>query len=131
MNQPSAVAPSAFNVTCPGCGQRLRFSVVAEMPPRLRIQCSSCKTTFGVRRPGVEPGQLSAASLGEAAPTYLAFPVTNPPAGDTLPRMSPGSTPVDGPRPRAVDEPAFPPEATIAGRYRGVRFIARGGMGEV
>jgi hypothetical protein len=30
-----------------------------------------------------------------------------------------------------VDEPAFPPEATIAGRYRVVRFIARGGMGEV
>jgi eukaryotic-like serine/threonine-protein kinase len=133
MSQHSSVSPSSFNVTCPGCGLRLRFSVAAEMPPRLRIQCSSCKATFGVRRPGVEPGQPSAAgSLGEAPPTYLAFPITNPSSstGQTLPQsMAPaGTAPV---RPRALDEPAFPPEATIAGRYRVVRFIARGGMGEV
>jgi len=132
MNQSTSVSPSSFNVTCPGCGQRLRFSVNAEMPPRLRIQCSSCKTTFGVRRPGVEPAQPSAAgSLGESPPTYLAFPVTQSAsvAGETLPK-----TPSAGPaavRRRAIDEPCFPPDATIAGRYRVVRFIARGGMGEV
>jgi tetratricopeptide (TPR) repeat protein/tRNA A-37 threonylcarbamoyl transferase component Bud32/TolB-like protein len=97
------------------------------MPVRLRIQCSSCKTTFGVRRPGVEPAQ--AVSAG-AAPTYLAFPVPGiSSAGNSLPPMTAASDPAA--RPRSVDEPAFAPEATIAGRYRVVRFIARGGMGEV
>jgi len=131
MSQTSSVSPSSFNVTCPGCGQRLRFSVISEMPPRLRIQCSSCNATFGVRRPGVEPAQPTVAgSLGESPPTYLAFPVSQASAaGVTLPK-----TPSDGPAavgPRAIDEPCFPPDSTIAGRYRVVRFIARGGMGEV
>ncbi len=129
MSQHSSVSPSSFNVTCPGCGLRLRFSVAAEMPPRLRIQCSSCKSTFGVRRPGVEPAQPSTAgSLGETPPTYLAFPVSAT-SGDATPRtpsVLPGAV-----RPRAIDEPSFASEATIAGRYRVVRFIARGGMGEV
>ncbi|HKI03481.1 MAG TPA: tetratricopeptide repeat protein [Thermoanaerobaculia bacterium] len=126
MSQQSLALPSSFNVTCPGCGARLRFSV-AEMPPRLRIQCSSCQTTFGVRRPGVEPAQSSASvSIGETPPTYLAFPVpTHPTSAGTASAVA-AST-----RPHSMDEPAFPPEATIAGRYRVVRFIARGGMGEV
>src|SRR6185295_9021886 len=133
MSQHSSLSPASFNVTCPGCSVRLRFSVAAEMPPRLRIQCSSCKTTFGVRRPGVEPAQPSTAgSLGETPPTYLAFPVTNPPSttGESLQRTvaSTGAAPS---RPRAVDEPALDPESAVAGRYRVVRFIARGGMGEV
>ena len=131
MNQQSAVSPSSFNVTCPGCGLRLRFSVAAEMPPRLRLQCSSCKTTFGVRRPGTEPSQPSTASIGEAAPTYIAFPASHPATGQTIPPAASGSTPAARPRPRPVDEPTFAPEASIAGRYRVVRFIARGGMGEV
>ena len=97
MSQQSLASPSSFNVTCPGCGTRLRFAVVAEMPPRLRIQCSSCKTTFGVRRPGVEPAQASATgasgSIGETPPTYIAFPVSGSPsstgtAGDTVARMT-------------------------------------------
>src|SRR5262245_58355814 len=128
MTQHSSVSPSSFNVTCPGCGVRLRFSVAAEMPPRLRIQCSSCKTTFGVRRPGTPSGQPSAAgSIGEPPPTYLAFPVhPASTAGESVLRTG---TAVAGPRP--PDAPAFPPEATIAGRYRVVRFLARGGMVEV
>lgn len=129
MTQHSAVSPSSFNVTCPGCGVRLRFSVVSEMPPRLRIQCSSCKTTFGVRRPGTAPGQPSiAGSIGETPPTYLAFPVPHPGSttGESVLR-----TATTAARPRPMDEPSFAPDATIAGRYRVVRFIARGGMGEV
>ena len=113
MTQPSSASPSFFNVSCPGCGQRLRFALGAEMPPRMRIQCSSCRNTFAVRRPGVEPAQPSiAGSLGESPPTYVGFPVSQ---SSSL----------------AGDEPSFPPDAVIAGRYRVVRFIARGGMGEV
>ncbi|HEV8582872.1 MAG TPA: tetratricopeptide repeat protein [Thermoanaerobaculia bacterium] len=128
MTQHSSVSPSSFNVTCPGCGVRLRFSVASEMPPRLRIQCSSCQTTFGVRRPGTAPGEPSTAgSIGETPPTYLAFPA-HPASttGESVLRTATASA-----RPRRVDEPAFAPETTIAGRYRVVRFIARGGMGEV
>ncbi|HEY7213660.1 MAG TPA: tetratricopeptide repeat protein [Thermoanaerobaculia bacterium] len=128
MTQPSSVSPSFFNVNCPGCGQRLRFAVAAEMPARMRIQCSSCQSTFAVRRPGVEPAQVSTAgSLGDAPPTYVGFPVSQSSSltGGT-------KTPSLGPvRPRALDEPSFAPDAMIAGRYRVVRFVARGGMGEV
>ena len=133
MSQQSLASPSSFNVTCPGCGTRLRFAVMAEMPPRLRIQCSSCKTIFGVRRPGADPAQAAAGSIGETPPTYLAFPVSSGTGsgGNTLPRMTATSPEAPRPRPAAIDEPAFPPETEIAGRYRVVRFIARGGMGEV
>ena len=45
-------AATAFQITCPHCGQRLRFATGAEVPGRIRIQCSACGTTFAVRRPG-------------------------------------------------------------------------------
>ncbi len=127
MTQPSSVSPSFFNVSCPGCGQRLRFAVAAEMPARMRIQCSSCQSTFAVRRPGVEPAQVSTTgSLGDAPPTYLGFPVSQSSS------LADGTrTPLGPVRPRSLDEPSFAPEAMIAGRYRVVRFVARGGMGEV
>src|SRR6185295_10297032 len=129
MTQPSSVSPSFFNVSCPGCGQRLRFAVAAEMPARMRIQCSSCQSTFAVRRPGVEPAQASTAgSLGDAPPTYLGFPVSQSSSLTGGGTRTPSLGPV---RPRAHDEPSFAPEAMIAGRYRVVRFVARGGMGEV
>jgi eukaryotic-like serine/threonine-protein kinase len=113
MDQRSSAQPTtAFAVTCPGCGQRLRCTVTAETPARLRLQCSSCKTTFGVRRPGTDSSQLSAT------------------ASTTQPVPLPGSPAVSRSR-RAGDEPGFRPGDLIADRYRVVRFIARGGMGEV
>src|SRR5918999_3303837 len=129
MTQPSSAPPSFFNVRCPGCGERLRFGVGAEMPPRMRIQCSSCRNTFAVRRPGVEPAQASiAGSLGESPPTYVGFPVSQSPslAGGDVRTPSLGAVP-----PRVGDEPSFQTDTVIAGRYRVLRFIARGGMGEV
>ena len=47
-----------------------------------------------------------------------------------MPRMTGVAAAVQS-HPKAVNEPAFVPETSIAGRYRVVRFIARGGMGEV
>jgi tetratricopeptide (TPR) repeat protein/tRNA A-37 threonylcarbamoyl transferase component Bud32 len=137
MTQPSATA--SFNVVCPGCGQKLRFALGQETPPRLRIRCTGCSTTFAVRRPGAEAGTATLA--GEAPPTLDGFPITTsvpvPKPGATdptslLPSIGPTPSSVRHARqPRQEEEPAFSPGEMIGGRYRVVRFIARGGMGEV
>lgn len=132
MSQNTTVSPSSFHVTCPGCGVRLRFSVGAEMPPRLRIQCSSCQAVFAVRRPGAGPEpDVTQGSIGSTPPTYVAFPATplSAASGGSLPQAS--AAPPSGNRQKALDAPAFSPGEVLAGRYRVERFIARGGMGEV
>ncbi|HEX7181858.1 MAG TPA: tetratricopeptide repeat protein [Thermoanaerobaculia bacterium] len=132
MTQPS-VSPSFFTVNCPGCGRKLRFAVDAQTPGRLRIQCSSCGKIFGVRRPGADATQLSMS--GETPPTLVGMPVPVP--TQAIPQEATGPLPsrTDGSvltfsRGRG-ETPAFAPEERIAERYRVVRFIARGGMGEV
>jgi len=120
MSQHSATA-SSFTATCPGCGQKLRFALAADMPARLRIQCSLCKAFFAVRRPGAPGEGASQLSMsGETAPTLVGMPVqpATPPTAPVLP-------------PARRDNASFAPGAVIAGRYRVSRFIARGGMGEV
>ncbi len=117
MSQPSSAATSSFTVVCPGCGQRLRFSIGAETPPRVRILCSACNHQFGVRRPGADPSQGDVTIAGATPPTLTGTPVT---AAPTQPMA-----------PRPHGEPAFAPGEKIAERYRVVRFLARGGMGEV
>lgn len=140
MTRTSANAAS-FNVTCPGCHQKLRFLVSPEMPARLRIQCSACSTAFSVRRPGADP--KDAPQTGTAPPTLVGMPVqavqeTSRPVIDeptsSLPRSVLSGIPSSsgGPVPARREEgPAFSPGTLLAGRYRIVRFIARGGMGEV
>ena len=71
MSQHSAPA-SSFTATCPGCGLKLRFALGPDMPARLRIQCSSCKMVFAVRRPGADASQLS--MTGATPPTLIGMP---------------------------------------------------------
>jgi tetratricopeptide (TPR) repeat protein len=139
MTRTSANAAS-FNVTCPGCHQKLRFLVSPEMPARLRIQCSACSTAFSVRRPGADPND--ATQTGTPPPTLVGMPVQAP-----LQETRQNGAEPTSPLPRSVlsgipsssgavsakreEGPAFLPGALLAGRYRIVRFIARGGMGEV
>ncbi|HEX3126746.1 MAG TPA: tetratricopeptide repeat protein, partial [Thermoanaerobaculia bacterium] len=85
-----------------------------------------------VRRPGADAGN---ATLGGASPPTLdGFPIQAPTpkpgaAQSLLPSIGP--TPSAVRRSRQDDEPAFSPGEMIGARYRVVRFIARGGMGEV
>jgi tetratricopeptide (TPR) repeat protein/tRNA A-37 threonylcarbamoyl transferase component Bud32 len=131
MSQPTATA-SSFTVTCPGCGQKLRFALSPDMPARLRIQCYSCRMIFAVRRPGAEAAHQS---LSGEPPTLVGMPVpASRPGSDeaTSPLPSRGGLTTVAPSSRSrAENPAFAAGDMIAQRYRVARFIARGGMGEV
>ncbi|HYU34019.1 MAG TPA: tetratricopeptide repeat-containing serine/threonine-protein kinase [Thermoanaerobaculia bacterium] len=135
MSVNSASAAASFTVTCPACGQKLRFLVSPEMPVRIRIQCYSCKSAFGVRRPGADPAEVTQPGINP--PTLVGMPVQA--TGQTSLRpLAAGeptspivrSVPVQAPVRREA-APSFAPGTLVAERYRIVRFIARGGMGEV
>lgn len=135
MSQSSATTTS-FTVSCPGCSQRLRFSIGPDTPARVRIRCSSCDKSFAVRRPGVEAAvQPSVTIAGETPPTLVGLPIptvpTPPlPVRPAGPAGSVPGVPSIGP-PRPGEQPALSPGQLVASRYRVVRFLARGGMGEV
>lgn len=149
---PNSASNASFTATCPGCGQKLRFLVSPEMPARIRVQCFACKTGFGVRRPGADPAE--ATLPGTSPPTLVGMPVVSAGqtsgqtsgqmAGQTSGAASAPPAPVRSeahepttPIARSVAPgrhdavPSFPPGTLVAHRYRVVRFIARGGMGEV
>ncbi len=101
-----ALANATATLTCPGCGQRYARKAPA---------------TTGAP---VHPTASAYTSQGTIAPP--AGPDPSGPAGRHLPTTSIGGAGGGEPRPGI-----FAPGDFVANRYRVVRFIARGGMGEV
>ena len=140
----TSASDASFTVTCPGCSQKLRFLVSPDMPARIRVQCFACKTAFGVRRPGADPGE--ATLPGTSSPTLVGMPVlttTGQVSGSTAPPVSvqPQTSEPTSPIARSVAPgrrdavPSFAPGALMAGlallcrdRFRAMSLELAGGL---
>ncbi len=127
-------------VKCPGCETRLRLSG-QNLPSRFRARCTSCGKAFLVKqkdqhdvtlpltrtpRPDATtiPGQQTRSDLPlpDAGPGPRAAAATPPPTSH------PGITQTGAP---AALGSTFAAGEVVADRYRILRFVAQGGMGEV
>ncbi len=129
---PSA-PPSTATTSCPQCGTRLRFSSPGDAPVRLRITCGSCQASFAVQWPGsgaIAQGTVSA-TVSPSVPLAFSAPtaaIAGPSGPREVQRSGHGDTQVPGALGRG---PRFAPGDLLAERYRVIRFLAEGGMGEV
>ncbi|MEP7011473.1 MAG: tetratricopeptide repeat protein [Acidobacteriota bacterium] len=120
--------PSTATTSCPNCGTRLRFSSPGDAPVRLRITCGSCQTSFAVQWPGsgaIAQATVSAA-ISQSVPVAFSAPTTPIATPQEIRRSGHGVA--EGGKRRG---PTFVPGDVLAERYRVLRFLAEGGMGEV
>ncbi len=127
-------SPGAAPVTlaCPACSKRLRVRLDGTDAERVRVRCPQCTHSFVVRR---RPASEQAPSA--ASPVATEWSQTAGAGGSTpadLPThafvKASSSTPASGAE-GGGDSRAFAIGELVADRWRIVRFIARGGMGEV
>lgn len=111
-------------VRCPSCETRLRYRPSDPEAERSRVRCTSCESVFAVRlkpRRDVRDGLSTPAdSLRDAPPATPSMPQARSVVGPDDQSRSSG----DGAGLLTVGE-------VLAGRYEIVRWISRGGMGEV
>ena len=118
---PEAMRDARAEVVCPSCGQRYtRRPSGAPRPPAAPQVPASAPAAGPAPGPAAEsppPGPVTTPTA--APPAYGAG--TSSPSGPTRPLGEGGR----------VEAPAFEDGLLVAGRWRVVRFLARGGMGDV
>ncbi len=120
-----------FSIVCPKCGTRLRFAADSQASQQLKLRCSVCMSIFSARIADDLPSPTDSAASGISVPDPEgadAQAPEHPSVAPTPTPSQPASTPTGASRsPGAL----FSPGDLLAGRFKVIRFIAGGGMGEV